>query len=812
MTNIFVENITTEVEIQAGYDLFEIVVEDFDQEKIEEYAEEAAQSAAEALASENAAANSADAASGSATTATTQAGIATTQAGIATTQSGIATTKANEASASAASALASEQAADADRIAAQAAASTATTQAGIATTQAGIATTKAGEASDSAAAALASETDAETAASTATTQAGIATTKAQEASASAQEAQDIVDSITTADLTEATSSVLTITGGTDAVLGSGTTIQVKQAGSSQSGFLSSTDWTTFNNKENAITAGTTAQYFRGDKTFQTLNTSVVPELTNLYYTDGRARGAISLTTTGASGSSTYNNSTGVLNVPTYTLSGLGGIGGTIATGQVAFGTAADTIGGDNGLFWDNTNKRLGINKSIPQSNLDVLGSTGIFQRDSSGGSIVLDDSDTADASFPMSFIRNTSGALQFGRANRNASTGITTNSVESWRMTNTGVLQSNGAQTIQTSTGNLTLATAGGSGDIILSPHSTGNSIIRGNNFAIGGNTINTFSGFKVINFQGLGSGAIFQLGTSTTVYGFIAGTVNEFSVAAQNNVPIKFFTGVDNTISEKARLFVNGNLLLQNGGTFTDAGFRLDVNGTARVQGVLTTTADAVVNGVNVGRGGGDIANNTRIGNSALLANTSGANNTAIGQQSLGANTTGLLNTAVGVNSGFANLTGNENSFFGVSSGNNIQSGNQNVFLGRNSGRFLANGVTLLTIANNSVLLGVDSRTAANNQTNQIVIGHTAIGLGSNTTVIGNSSTTFGRWYGSLLLGTTTNAASSILTMESTTQGFLPPRMTSTQRDAIASPAAGLVIYNTTTNLLNVYNGTMWI
>jgi hypothetical protein len=59
------------------------------------------------------------------------------------------------------------------------------------------------------------------------------------------------------------------------------------ASGSTTGALSSTDWTTFNNKENAITAGTTAQYFRGDKTFQTLNTAAVPELTNLYYTEAR---------------------------------------------------------------------------------------------------------------------------------------------------------------------------------------------------------------------------------------------------------------------------------------------------------------------------------------------------------------------------------------------------------------------------------------------------------------------------------------------------------------------------------------------
>lgn len=53
--------------------------------------------------------------------------------------------------------------------------------------------------------------------------------------------------------------------------------------------------------------------------------------------------------------------------------------------------------------------------------------------------------------------------------------------------------------------------------------------------------------------------------------------------------------------------------------------------------------------------------------------------------------------------------------------------------------------------------------------------------------------------------------ATSAALAVTSTTQGFLPPRMTSTQRDAIASPAAGLCIYNTTSNKLNFYNGSAW-
>lgn len=44
-----------------------------------------------------------------------------------------------------------------------------------------------------------------------------------------------------------------------------------------------------------------------------------------------------------------------------------------------------------------------------------------------------------------------------------------------------------------------------------------------------------------------------------------------------------------------------------------------------------------------------------------------------------------------------------------------------------------------------------------------------------------------------------------------STTKGFLPPRMTSTQRDAITTPATGLMIFNTTTTKLEVYTGSAW-
>jgi hypothetical protein len=52
---------------------------------------------------------------------------------------------------------------------------------------------------------------------------------------------------------------------------------------------------------------------------------------------------------------------------------------------------------------------------------------------------------------------------------------------------------------------------------------------------------------------------------------------------------------------------------------------------------------------------------------------------------------------------------------------------------------------------------------------------------------------------------------ASARLQVDSTTKGFLPPRMTTTQKNAIASPAAGLVVYDSTTNKLCCYNGSTW-
>ena len=61
--------------------------------------------------------------------------------------------------------------------------------------------------------------------------------------------------------------------------------------------------------------------------------------------------------------------------------------------------------------------------------------------------------------------------------------------------------------------------------------------------------------------------------------------------------------------------------------------------------------------------------------------------------------------------------------------------------------------------------------------------------------------------------INTSTPDASAALDVESTTGGFLPPRMTQEQREAISNPANGLIVYQTDeTPSIYVYSDNSWI
>jgi len=64
---------------------------------------------------------------------------------------------------------------------------------------------------------------------------------------------------------------------------------------------------------------------------------------------------------------------------------------------------------------------------------------------------------------------------------------------------------------------------------------------------------------------------------------------------------------------------------------------------------------------------------------------------------------------------------------------------------------------------------------------------------------------------YAQVGIGTTTPDASSALDITATDKGFLMPRMTTVQKDAITAPAEGLQVYDTDTKSVWTYDGTAW-
>lgn len=192
------------------------------------------------------------------------------------------------------------------------------------------------------------------------------------------------------------------------------------------------------------------------------------------------------------------------------------------------------------------------------------------------------------------------------------------------------------------------------------------------------------------------------------------------------------------------------------------------------------------------------------------------------------GTNSTHFLGTINAANLRFK--TNNGNADYSYGGGNNVTDGTNVAML--IDGQFLGNG-NMVTINPNSKYVGNNRNVLAINGAGGsiIVSGDCKMNISSNLTVGGalnagtveaNSYTRFRQLNStelcrfdytnlSVLIGGTTNIPSSILTLTSTTKGFLLPRMTTTQRDAISSPATGLITYVTDSTKLSTYDGTRW-
>jgi len=112
----------------------------------------------------------------------------------------------------------------------------------------------------------------------------------------------------------------------------------------------------------------------------------------------------------------------------------------------------------------------------------------------------------------------------------------------------------------------------------------------------------------------------------------------------------------------------------------------------------------------------------------------------------------------------------------------------------------------------------------AYNNSTNPEIITNAILGAvqfqggtgsdsDANIIIEDNAGNQTGSWLadGRLYIGVTSGNTSAKVQIDSTTQGLLPPRMTTAQKNAIATPAIGLVVYDTDLDCINVYDLQGW-
>lgn len=211
------------------------------------------------------------------------------------------------------------------------------------------------------------------------------------------------------------------------------------------------------------------------------------------------------------------------------------------------------------------------------------------------------------------------------------------------------------------------------------------------------------------------------------------------------------------------------GNLFIGNGGASLTLG------------GGASTNASS-----NLGIGFGALQSNTTaslnlaIGGDALIYTTTGSQNIGIGQGAGAFLTTGAGNTFIGRAAGIYDSTSsynigigayalssvgiggasNENIAIGNSAGENLRAGSyNNVMIGASAAKATA-ASAVVTSLNSSVYIGnYTTPSATTGVSNEIAIGYQTAGKGSNTTTIGNSSTTKTFFqYGETYIGTATD------------------------------------------------------
>ena len=187
-------------------------------------------------------------------------------------------------------------------------------------------------------------------------------------------------------------------------------------------------------------------------------------------------------------------------------------------------------------------------------------------------------------------------------------------------------------------------------------------------------------------------------------------------------------------------------------------------------VTGTLSSTLDATIYGITVGRGAGAVSTNTAVGASALAANTTGSYNTVFGHTAAFSNTTGQYNVAIGQETFYTNTTGSNNTAIGRNAVASNSTGSNNVGVGYQA-------LLLSTTASNNTAVGYQAGYTNTTGTYNVFIGHQAgyATTGSSNTFVGKQSN--GNGSGELV---TTGSKNSIFGGYNGNQGSLDIRTAS--------------------------------